>query len=100
MRDRLESNGTYYPYGEDYGPPVVNSENFADQRITLPNGQTVTGSAGVSQAIRQDCFNLGYLRMKIPLFLWILLISNLAGGEPVALHGTVTDPTGTPLRGA
>jgi hypothetical protein len=38
--------------------------------------------------------------MKIPLFLWILLISNLAGGEPVALHGTVTDPTGTPLRGA
>jgi RHS repeat-associated protein len=29
LRDRLESNGTYYPYGEDYGTPVVNSENFA-----------------------------------------------------------------------
>jgi len=28
-RDRMESNGTYYPYGEDYGTPVQNSENFA-----------------------------------------------------------------------
>ncbi len=38
--------------------------------------------------------------MRIPFFASILLIGNLAGAEPVALHGTVTDPTRTPLHGA
>jgi hypothetical protein len=38
--------------------------------------------------------------MKIPLFLGVLLIGHLARAGPVALRGTVTDPTGTPLHGA
>jgi len=36
---------------------LVGNDTNPDQRITLPNGQTVTGSAGVSKAIRQDCFD-------------------------------------------
>lgn len=28
------------------------------QTITLPNGQTVVGSTGLTQAIKQDCFGV------------------------------------------
>jgi hypothetical protein len=41
-----------------------------------------------------------HLRMKITLFLWIVSIGKLAGTGPVALRGTMADPTSTPLHGA